>query len=129
MTRATIEGVAPFFIVSSVSRTIAFYRDILGFEPMHMEPEMDPFFVIVRRDAAMIFMKAVADVPPAPNSSRHPWTKWDAYLCVPDPGALASEFSAVGAAFHKPLGVTSENLLGFEIADPDGYILFFGRPN
>ena len=78
----------------------------------------------------MIFVKhGHESATPSPNSSRDPWTKWDAYLYVPDPEALASEFAGNGATFHKPLGITSENLLGFEMRDPDGYVLFFGRPN
>jgi len=127
--RATIGAIAPFFVVSNVSRTVAFYCEKLGFEAMYKEPENDPFFAIVRRDNVMIFMKSVADIPPMPNSSRHPWIKWDTYLYVPDPDALAVEFEAANVTFCKPLGITSENLLGFEIADPDGYTLFFGRPN
>jgi len=31
--------------------------------------------------------------------------------------------------FHHPLRVDDDNLLGFELADADGYILFFGKPN
>jgi hypothetical protein len=64
-----------------------------------------------------------------PNTSRHPWIKWDVYFFVPDPDALAAEFTDRGVALHTPLGMTSENLRGFTVRDPDGYILFFGRPN
>jgi hypothetical protein len=127
MTRARIETIAPSFIVSHVGQTIAFYRDKLGFEAMFQEPETDPFFAIVRRDGVMIFMKSVGE-PPLPNSVRHPWVKWDAYVYVPDPDSLAVEFAANGAAFRTPLGETSERLWGFEISDPNGYVLFFGRP-
>lgn len=129
MTRARIAGICPFFIVRNVSRTIAFYGEKLGFEAMYLEPPDDPFFGAVRRDAAMIFLKAIADVQPAPNTSRHAWIKWDAYVYVPDPDALAAEFASNGLEFHKALGITSENLRGFEVRDPDGYVLFFGRPN
>ena len=127
MTRARIESISPSFIVSNVSQTIAFYRDKLGFEAMYQDPETDPFFAIVRRGGAMIFVKHVGE-PPLPNSVRHPWAKWDAYVDVPDPDSLAAEFAGNGAAFRQPLGETSERLWGFEISDPDGYVLFFGRP-
>ena len=33
-----------------------------------------------------------------------------------------------GAAFSVPLKDTHDGLRGFEICDPDGYVLFFGRP-
>ncbi|HWE84531.1 MAG TPA: VOC family protein [Terracidiphilus sp.] len=128
MTRARIESISPSLIVSNVTQTIAFYREKLGFETMYEQPEGDPFFAIVRRDGVMIFLKAHGSVEPMPNCSRHPWIKWDAYVYVPDPDALAAEFAGNGLEFHKPLTITSENLRGFEVRDPDGYVLFFGRP-
>jgi hypothetical protein len=36
--------------------------------------------------------------------------------------------AARGAVFKTPLGDTSDGLRGFEVADPDGHVLFFGRP-
>ena len=127
--KTAIQGIAPSFIVSDVKRTVEFFCRKLGFEMECLEPETDPFFGIVRRDGSMIFFKSHEGVQPAPNCSRHPWIKWDAYVSVPDPDALAAEFAASGVELHTPLGITSENLRGFEVRDPDGYILFFGRPN
>ncbi len=58
--------------------------------------------------------------------------RWDAFVYAPDPDALAAEFagrfSDCGAAFSVPLKDTHDGLRGFEISDPDGYVLFFGRP-
>ena len=128
--RARIAGIAPCFIVSNVGKTIAFYRDKLGFESEYEDPPDDPFFGIVRRNSSMIFLKS-GDARPRPNGTQGtPGTemKWDAYVSVPDPDALAAEFAANGADFHVPLGITSERLRGFEVRDPDGYVLFFGRP-
>lgn len=129
MTRTHIDSIAPCFIVSDVDQSIAFYRDRLGFEVMYQDPETDPFFAIVNRGSIMLFLKADGDAHPQPNHLNHHYMKWDAYLSVPDPAALAAEFTANGATLLKPLGITTENLLGFEISDPDNYILFFGRPN
>ena len=89
-------------------------------------PDEDPFFAIVIRDGVMIFLKGSGD--PIPNATRYYWARWDAYVGVPDPDALASEFSGRGTAFSEPLKDTSSGLRGFEITDPDGYVLFFGRP-
>src|SRR5260221_12610701 len=63
-----------------------------------------------------------------PTPPRVPAMKWDTYLYVPDPDALAAEFADRGAAFSKPLMDTSAGLRGFEITDPDGYALFFCTP-
>jgi catechol 2,3-dioxygenase-like lactoylglutathione lyase family enzyme len=129
MTRAVIETIAPCFIVANVSRTLAFYRDVLGFSAMYKEPDEDPFFAIAQRDGVMIFLKHVDDAAAvSPNPVRHGDMKWDAYVYAPDPDALAAEFQGRGAEFHQPLGLSSEGLKGFEISDPDGYVLFFGKP-
>jgi catechol 2,3-dioxygenase-like lactoylglutathione lyase family enzyme len=127
MAAPMLERMCPNFIVSNVDQTIAFYRDKLGFESWHQEPRTDPFFAIVGRDKAMLFVKAV-EAEPLPNHKRHAWMKWDSYVSVNDPDALAAEFADRGTAFSEPLKDTSDGLRGFEITDPDGYILFFGRP-
>jgi catechol 2,3-dioxygenase-like lactoylglutathione lyase family enzyme len=54
MTRSNAQGISPFFIVSNVDRTIAFYRDKLGFETRFREPDRNPFFAIIGRDGAQI---------------------------------------------------------------------------
>jgi len=33
-----------------------------------------------------------------------------------------------GVTFAPPPGDTSDRLRGFELTDPDGYVLLFGRP-
>jgi catechol 2,3-dioxygenase-like lactoylglutathione lyase family enzyme len=129
MIRPAIDSISPFFIVNRVRRSISFYRDKLGFEVTFQEPpppDRDPFFAIVSRDGAMIFLKGSGD--PLPNSQRYSWAKWDAYLNVPDPDVLAGEFSSRGTAFSEPLKDTHDGLRGCEITDPDGHVLFFGRP-
>ncbi len=63
-----------------------------------------------------------------PNHTRHRHLRLDAFVYVPDPDALAAEFAEHGATFSEPLKDTSDGLRGFEINDPDGYVLFFGRP-
>jgi catechol 2,3-dioxygenase-like lactoylglutathione lyase family enzyme len=128
MTRPTIDSMSPFFIVASLDRSLAFYRDKLGFEISHQEPPapQDPFFAVLNRDGAMLFVKSSGY--PLPNPKRYSWARWDAYLLVQDPDALAAEFAAKGATFSDSLKDTHDGLRGFELNDPDGYVLFFGRP-
>ena len=128
MTRPTTQAISPSFIVSDVDQTIAFYCDKLGFETRLREPDRDPFFAIIGRDGAQLFVKSDREVSPLPNHQRHPYMRWDAFVYAPDPDALAADFADHGAAFSAPLMDTHDGLRGFEIRDPDGYILFFGRP-
>lgn len=128
MANARTTAISPFFIVSDANRTIAFYCGKLGFETRFREPEENPFFAIVGRQGAQLLVKAHKGLAPLPNSSRHPWIAWDAFVYAPDPDALAAEFTDRGADFTAPLGDTHDGLRGFTITDPDGYVLFFGRP-
>jgi len=128
MKRPTTQAISPFFIVSDVKQTVAFYRDKLGFETRFQHPKRNAFFAIFGRDGAQIFAKSDKDASPLPNAKRHPFMRWDAYVYTPDPDALAVEFADRGAAFNVPLKDTHDGLRGFEICDPDGYVLFFGRP-
>ena len=127
MTRASISGISPFFIVEDVAVALSFYRDKLDFEVTFQEPAHEPFFAIVSRDGAMIMVKSVG-VEPLPNCERQPQARWDAYLHVPDPDALAAELASRGVTFSVPLKDTHDGLRGFELKDADGYVLFFGRP-
>src|SRR5262249_48962442 len=120
-------GIAPFFIVKSLAAALAFYREQLGFEVTYVAPADDPFFGIVQRDRAMILLKAV-EAEPAPNPTRDAAARWDAYVDVPDPDALAAEYASRGVRFSVPLKDTHDGLRGFELQDADGYVLFFGRP-
>jgi catechol 2,3-dioxygenase-like lactoylglutathione lyase family enzyme len=131
MTKPDIAGIAPFFIVKDVPAALSFYRDRLGFDITFQGPDPDDiFFGIVRRGAAMIMLKAVG-VDPVPNYTRdvkQGWARWDAYLNVPDPDALAAEFSSRNVEFSQPLKDDDDGLRGFAVKDADGYVLFFGRP-
>jgi catechol 2,3-dioxygenase-like lactoylglutathione lyase family enzyme len=131
MPKADITGIAPFFIVKNVPAALSFYRDHLGFEITFQGPEEDDiFFGIVGRGAAMFMFKAVG-VQAVPNYTRdiqQGIARWDAYLHVPDPDALAAEFLSRGVQFSVPLKDTDDGLRGFELKDADGYVLFFGRP-
>jgi hypothetical protein len=66
-----------------------------------------------------------------PNRSRdvgEGLARWDAFVVVPDPDALAAELAGRGVEFSEPLRDTEDGLRGFEVEDVDGYLLFFGRP-
>jgi catechol 2,3-dioxygenase-like lactoylglutathione lyase family enzyme len=131
MAKPAITSIAPFFIVRNVPAALAFYRDRFGFDITFQGPEPDDiFFGIVQRGGAMIMLKDVG-VEPLPNylqDVKKGWARWDAYIHVPDPDALASEFSSRSVEFFRPLKDDDDGLRGFEVQDADGYVLFFGRP-
>ena len=131
MAKTEISGIAPFFIVRNVPAALSFYRDRFGFDITFQGPvDDDIFFGIVQRGAAMIIVKDIG-VDPVPNYTRDikkGIARWDAYIYVPDPDALAEEFAANNVEFFLPINDTDDGLRGFEVKDADGYLLFFGRP-
>jgi catechol 2,3-dioxygenase-like lactoylglutathione lyase family enzyme len=121
--------ISPFFIVDNFTASVAFYVDKLRFELRYTGPEEDPFWAIVGRENISIMLKGIApDVKPVPNHTRHPWARWDAYISAADPDTLFEEYSSAGVPFNQPLLNDGDGLRGFEVIDPNGYILFFGRP-
>lgn len=126
---ATLNFITPFFIVCNIKDSVAFYVDKLGFEVLYTGPVGDPFWAMVGRGPVSIMLKAIAgDIKPVPNHARHEWARWDAYISTDEPDRLFEEFSSAGVTFHQSLMDDGDGLRGFEVADTDGYVLFFGRP-
>ena len=121
--------VSPFFIVTSLKTSVSFYVDKLGFTVRYIGPDDVPFFAIVGRDHISIMLKEIAaDVKPVPNHTRHKWARWDAYISAAEPDTLFEEYRSGGVAIRQPIQDDGDGLRGFEVADADGYVLFFGRP-
>src|SRR5436853_7678962 len=115
MTQAAISDISPFFIVSHVPSSLSFYRDRLGFEITFQGPDPDDiFFGIVRRGGAQILLKDVG-MDPVPNCTRDikkGIARWDAFVYVPDPDALAAEFASRNVEFLRPLKEDDDGLRG-----------------
>ena len=121
--------ISPFFIVSNLKDSLSFYVNKLGFEVWYIGPDNDPYWAMVDRGPVSIMLKAITnDIKPIPNPSRHEWAAWDAYISVEEPDMLFDEFSSTGIKFRKPIHDNDDGLRGFEVADADGYVLFFGKP-
>jgi catechol 2,3-dioxygenase-like lactoylglutathione lyase family enzyme len=125
---ANLTYISPFFIVTHLQTSLSFYTDKLGFEIRFIGPEGDPYFAIVGRDKISIFLKEIIPgINPIPNSTRHEWARWDAFIYAEDPDALFEEYQSAGITFRRPVTDDDDGLRGFELADADGYVLFFGR--
>jgi len=127
-TKPRLRSIAPFFIVSDLKKSLAFYTEVLGFSVRVAVPEPEPFFALIYRDDVELSLKEIGpEVSPQPNQSRHEWAKWDASIFTEDPDSLAEEFSKK-MRLRTDLADTDDGLRGFEVEDPEGYVIFFGRP-
>ena len=121
-----LAAISPFFIVSDLQASIAYYVDKLGFAVDFQGPPDDVYYAGVHREAARIMLKAITpEVQPQPNHTRHGWASWDAYVYTMDPDVLFAEFTERGATFVKELCYIDVGLWGFEVSDADGYIIAF----
>jgi len=126
---ANLNQIWPFFIIDDLKASIDFYVDKLGFEIRYTGPDDDPFWVIVGRENISIMLKIIApDVKPVPNHTLHSWAPWDAYISAADPDVLFEEYISSGVPFKRSLSNDEDGLRGFEVIDPNGYVVFFGRP-
>ena len=127
---AVLNSVTPFFIVDDLEATVEFYSR-LGFNVLHTGGDElgHDFWAIVGRDQVMLMFKHITpEVHPQPNSSRHEWARWDAYIYTSDPDSLCEEFLARDVPMRRKLANTNDGLRAFEIRDNNGYVLCFGRP-
>src|SRR3569833_435707 len=125
-----LTSITPIFVVDDLHATIAFYESKLGFEVRYKggaDKEVEDYWAFVGRDREMIMFKAIApEVHPLPNSSRHGFARWDAYVNVDDPDALYAEFVEKKVKFNQELANTSDGLRAFEVIDNNGYVICFG---
>jgi catechol 2,3-dioxygenase-like lactoylglutathione lyase family enzyme len=124
-----LKKLTPNLIVSDVERSIAFYRDVLGFGVTATVPDAAPYvFAAVESGAVEIFLNA-----PEPAVAEYP-----AFKDRPLGGTLTLfiEIARIREAYevlkervnvvmpleHKWYGVTE-----FAFEDPDGYLITFAE--
>lgn len=121
--KGALEYVAPVLRVSDLTRSIAFYRDRLGFE---LEFEYEEFYASVVRDGCRIYLNCSAPAArdqQAIEAAEH----IDACFVVKNAAELCTELESNGAEFSvrlrgQPYGQE------FYVRDPDRYILGFVEP-
>lgn len=118
-----IRQIAPAFFTTDIPRTVAWYREKLGFECRGTWQD-PPVYAIVARDEQAIHFRCA--VPPTANPEKYVEELLDAYLSVEDAGALYAEFAAKGVEFTRELDDTPWNTREFVVKDCDGRLLAFG---
>ena len=124
-----LKSLTPNLIVSNVERSIAFYRDVLGFTLVTTVPDASPFvFAIVQSGPVQIFLNA-----PEPAMAEYPAFKdrpiggtltlfIDVQNIKGSHDELENKVKIVMPLEHKWYGVTE-----FAFEDPDGYLITFAE--
>jgi uncharacterized glyoxalase superfamily protein PhnB len=122
-TCSMIRQIAPQFFTTDIPRTVAYYKDKLGFECLGTWQD-PPVYAIVARDQHAIHFRCAA--PPIANRDKYEDELLDAYLHVEDADALYAEYAANGVDFTRGLANMPWNSREFVVKDCDGRLLAFG---
>jgi catechol 2,3-dioxygenase-like lactoylglutathione lyase family enzyme len=122
---AQITGIAPQFLVDDLDRSIAYYRDRLGFQH---DFTYQSFYAGASRDGFTIHLKH-APQPATDRAYRKQNEHLDAHISVSGIQDLFSELQMRGADVIRPLEERPWACRDFYIEDPDGYILCFSELN
>jgi len=125
-----LKKLTPNLVVADVGRSIAFYRDVLGFAVDRTVPDQPPFvFAIAASGGVEIFLNA-----PGPAHEEYP-----AFKDRPIGGTLTLfiEVQDIRASWAElkdrvqvvmPLETKWYGVTEFAFLDPDGYIITFAQP-
>lgn len=118
-----IRRIAPQFFSTDIPRTLAYYRDKLGFGCLGTWQD-PPVYAIVARDSQTIHFRCAA--PPAPQPEKYGEELLDAYLFVEDADRLFAEYAAQGVEFTREPADMPWRSREFVVKDCDGRLLAFG---
>ncbi len=121
----TLTGISPVLLVADLGRSVAFYRDRLGFAcRVFGNP---PNFATADRDAATILLAAADD----PDRLVPHWQivdkMWNAYIRVDDADAVYAEVQERGAEIDYTIYDAPHGFREFGVQDPDGHDIAFGQ--
>jgi GNAT superfamily N-acetyltransferase/uncharacterized glyoxalase superfamily protein PhnB len=111
----------PILPVRDVRRTIAYWRDVLGFDRawMYLDPPVH---------AGISLGKAQVQFTLDPARAER-WAGMELFFRVADPRASEREHRERGATFATPLEDKPWGMAEYSLRDPDGYVLrFAGNP-
>jgi len=118
-----LRQIAPVFFTTDIPRTVAWYKDKLGFDCLGTWHD-PPVYAIIARDHRAIHFRCAP--PPTPNPDKYADELLDAYVFVEDADILYGEYSAKGVEFVRGLANMPWHSREFVVKDCDGRLLAFG---
>ena len=119
-----LKYVAPVLQVADLERSLAFYRDQLGFA---LEFAYEGFYASVIRDGCRVHLNRSAPLG-RDQKAFEAAEQLDACFGVEDAESLANAFASSGAVFSVKLRSMPYGR-EFYVRDPDGYVLGFIQPD
>jgi predicted enzyme related to lactoylglutathione lyase len=121
-----LTGISPVLLVADLDRSVAFYRDALGFDcEVYGDP---PDFAVASRDAAVILLALAADGERLVPHWQIVDKMVNAYIRVDDADAIYAEVQERGARIDYTIYDAPHGFREFGVQDPDGHDIAFGQP-
>jgi lactoylglutathione lyase len=121
--------VTPNLIVRDMEKSIAFYRDVLGFTVSQTVPDKAPFiFAWMKSGEADIFLNIHQKPPegqPDLYAGKEVGGTMSLYIAMD--GVEAKSVQAHGVKLDIPLHTEFYGMKEFAVLDPDGYLLIFAE--
>ena len=111
-------GAATVFVVSDMARSIAYYRDELGFA-VTFEYGAPVFYACLCRDEVALHLLAAKETKRLPGNG-------GICIFVDDVDGIHAELASRGANVLKPPQDYDYGMRDFDVVDPDGNQLTFG---
>lgn len=123
--------VTPNLIVRDMEKSIAFYREVLGFTVSQTVPDKAPFiFAWMKSGEADIFLnihQKPSEGRPDLYSGKEIGGTMSLYIAMDGVEELAKSVQAHGVKLTIPLHMEFYGMKEFAILDPDGYLLIFAE--
>jgi uncharacterized glyoxalase superfamily protein PhnB len=130
-----LTDVVPNLVVSDITRSTEFYRDVLGFAVVATVPEQGPLvFVWLQRDDVSVFLNSKASVAEElPAVAARPVGGTATLFVTLDAADIEHGVDGLFETVEKrsrvvmPLKDQFYGMREFAIEDPDGYVLIFAQ--
>ena len=126
--------VTPNLVVADVQRSLAFYRDVLGFSVFATVPETGPFvFAWMKRDGVNVFLNSAESVKEHATLAARAIGGTNTLFIVLEAATVTegvdAMFAAIGGRARVFMQLKDQfyGMREFGIEDPDGYVIFFAQ--
>jgi uncharacterized glyoxalase superfamily protein PhnB len=124
---AVVAPVMRFLGVTDTARTVAFYRDVLGFDVRELRDARGSAPVIEATYGPVRIRFGTHDFPPNDWTEARPPGSAIVFLQTDDVAAMHARVRARGASPTELENVNWIKMRMFEVRDPDGHTLWFGQ--
>jgi catechol 2,3-dioxygenase-like lactoylglutathione lyase family enzyme len=123
---ATLTGISPVLLVADLERSVAYYRDRLGFRcATYGDP---PNFATADREGATLLLALAEDTSRLVPHWHIVENMWNVYIRCDDADALYAEVQERGAGIDYTIYDAPHGFREFGVQDPDGHDIAFGQP-